>query len=103
MRAKLFRHPHTGVVNSEAVPRFSLLTWRELLRQKRHPSAFLREFDCVAQEIDENLADAQRIPIEARVLDFPLWMENSSPAARAWGAIMAESCSISWGGNPHLV
>ena len=26
-----------------------------------------------------------------------MWMENSSPAARAWGAIMAESCSISWG------
>lgn len=84
MLQERFRHPDARVPDRETVTAASLRPERRyLLHLEIHLSALRREFDGVAQKIDQDLVDPQRVPIKIRVTDRGAVQDEVQSAACA--------------------
>ncbi|MPN33189.1 hypothetical protein SDC9_180673 [bioreactor metagenome] len=64
-------HAHPSVADTEAVAdRTGRFDRRNFLHQQLYPAALGCELDGVAQQVDQNLVDAQRVAVKIRVADI---------------------------------
>ena len=104
MFQKFFRHTHPSVAHRKPVPGAAPVRGRNLLRLKVHAASLRGVFHRIAQNVDQDLIDPQRIPVEAGVRDLPcLNSELKSRRPGLGGHNRGELPQHLMDGNPHAV